>query len=147
MLHTVVFGVYSYAASRDCRLARAWIRFWSIWYPELRRFRSKYGAIANWRRVFEGRMTAWMILTGLPFAIVVGGLSGFTSMWLLPLGMLLWMPVVICLAVVVNREFVHQCLRRSLRCDGVFLCLTCGYDLAGSKSGICPDCGEAVQQG
>ncbi len=43
--------------------------------------------------------------------------------------------------------FFHRTIQRSLRrqlCDsGVPVCISCGYDLAGSTTGACPECGSS----
>jgi len=35
-------------------------------------------------------------------------------------------------------------LIRTLRRQRLGLCLGCGYDLRGNRSGVCPECGRAV---
>ena len=48
-------------------------------------------------------------------------------------------------AVALLRGFHRKQLRQLLRKENVFLCIPCGYDLEGNESGVCPECGEAVE--
>jgi hypothetical protein len=72
-----------------------------------------------------------------------------------------WMPAVNLLVLLyVNRRVIQALRRAGLRVGfmGVkdedvvrrlspYLCLTCGYDLTGNVSGICPECGKVVREG
>ena len=41
--------------------------------------------------------------------------------------------------------FIRSYRRRRVRRQALQPCNQCGYDLQGNKSGVCPECGEAVE--
>lgn len=71
-----------------------------------------------------------------------------------------WMPLINLLVLLyINNRASHALRRAGLRVgfmgvkdDDVvrrlspYLCLTCGYDLTGNVSGICPECGSVVRE-
>ena len=52
---------------------------------------------------------------------------------------LIWLPIVLC----INKRMRFRLLRE-LREEG--FCVKCGYNLTGNQSGICPECGHAIDQ-
>ncbi len=58
---------------------------------------------------------------------------GWTRSWGVPL----WLPL---LALVLPTAVLWHCDRRSPKGH----CQSCGYDLTGNESGVCPECGEST---
>jgi hypothetical protein len=44
------------------------------------------------------------------------------------------------------RRSLRRSAREHLNASGMRLCMDCGYNLAGNVSGVCPECGERIQQ-
>ena len=44
-----------------------------------------------------------------------------------------------------RRTAIRRHMRRYLNAMGLRTCLTCGYDLTGNTSSVCPECGTTVQ--
>ncbi|MFQ5490536.1 MAG: hypothetical protein ACE5GE_07425 [Phycisphaerae bacterium] len=40
------------------------------------------------------------------------------------------------------RRGIRRALRVHMRETGFMICLSCGYDLGGNESGVCPECGK-----
>ena len=54
----------------------------------------------------------------------------------------LWLVMIVCAPfplIVIIRTWLRF---RNRRREG--LCLSCGYDLTGNESGVCPECGTVV---
>ena len=45
---------------------------------------------------------------------------------------------------ILTRSQLRQMLRKTLREQGVPICILCGYDLKGCVSDKCPECGEPI---
>ena len=54
------------------------------------------------------------------------------------------MVVIGCLAAYPTLAFIRGPMRRRNRRRRHGLCLKCGYDLTGNTSGVCPECGTAI---
>ncbi len=44
------------------------------------------------------------------------------------------------------RSTIQRALRRSLVAHGIPCCTSCGYDVTGNTSGVCPECGVAISE-
>jgi len=53
-------------------------------------------------------------------------------------------------ALSVPTWFTRRAIRRELRVQlkkrGIPICIPCGYDLTGNVSGVCPECGAAIEK-
>ena len=75
--------------------------------------------------------------------VEIAGDSGGGTMWLRAITLPFWVPVLVFgahPALVLIPEHWQRYRRWWRRRKG--LCLTCGYNLTGNTSGICPECGE-----
>ncbi len=51
----------------------------------------------------------------------------------------------LALGAVAYRQRTRRIIRSILNERGVPICIACGYDLTGTVSGVCPECGAAVR--
>ena len=75
-------------------------------------------------------MRRWIPLPQSWFGLIVGGAIGVTgglaTRWY-------------------SRHRYRRVLRERLNALGVPICMTCGYDLTGNESGVCPECGQPFE--
>ncbi|MCB9853189.1 MAG: hypothetical protein H6819_08850 [Phycisphaerales bacterium] len=143
VLAVFVFGFFTWALgeAKTGRVAQLKIRFFSIWFPELREFTSLRVAARNWHDIFLPRVSVWLIRGFVPWlaiTLAVIFLSGWQQIAIV--APILFFPVVIAVALTVDRKRIREHLRLGLLFKGVRLC-TCGYNLRDNQSGICPECG------
>ena len=118
--------------------------FWKWLIPEIAFFPARLDRVRVWRRAVGRSITArqWM-----PFAIPAIAVMCFAIGYWSPAFMgepLIYIPVWVTVppfAFVLLwrrklRATVRECLREVNRCD------YCGYDLRGSMSDKCPECGK-----
>ncbi len=103
------------------------------------------------------RMLAYAIYgprTGITAFIMVVSVTGLFVLWdklvtsipstwslliilvlfLIGLGMVIWY----------TRLDIRRRLRTQLAQTGIPICIPCGYNLTGNKSGVCPECGTII---
>ena len=49
-------------------------------------------------------------------------------------------------AIWFTRRGIRRRLREQLAKKGIPVCIPCGYNLTGNESGVCPECGTAMQK-
>ena len=119
-------------------------------FSELRRFpESGQRRKAMGRALSAAQFTPWYLVA------VVGlfGLSMFlifaARRWDLPTDLrhaigtwcVFGLPVVVLVLLLLCRRAIRRSIRRDLNATGLPTCTRCGYDLSGTKSGRCPECG------
>ena len=76
--------------------------------------------------------------------LAVGGLAGLGIAWLFGrFGMIFIMIILLEMTILLLPAYEREQKRMERRRLG--LCLGCGYDLTGNRSGICPECGKQVK--
>ncbi len=67
------------------------------------------------------------------------------SSWSLHLMFMLYL-IGFGLAIWLTRRDIRHRLRAQLAKKGIPVCIPCGYNLTGNESGVCPECGTAMQK-
>ena len=107
-----------------------------------------------WKRVRrEQSVVRWGAIFGAVAGMIVGAISLPISQYLglsgVAAGSIIGMVAGLCGALALRR-FVHKPLqlsiRRALVERGLPVCIACGYNLTGNVSGVCPECGTAVEK-
>ncbi len=123
---------------------RKWqVRWWSKWYPELRRIKSPEVAFA--RVGNQEKLGFWTIYFSSLVVIFLLLSQDVFPPWSIGLWPAVFPIVGGLLTHYLLRSRMRKGLRRYLRDEGVILCIPCGYDLEGNTSGVCPECGETVE--
>lgn len=143
---------------RWLKMATKMIRRFPHWlYPELALFPSR-----NARRDADGKMARlmltspvfWTCMLTLPFidVFLITRATPFISRIFtgkvaqllvgLALGLTLALGAATLCMIVARRNRIRRMLRECLREQGIPICITCGYDLTGLASKVCPECGQ-----
>ena len=109
---------------------------------------SQKTAIRKWTKQLRGSWS-WALYVGFGATLCV--LLGAKIVWELQVMMPIWAAImigggscIISLGILVHffaRRSLVPHLRRELNASGIPVCMTCGYDLRGSKE-RCPECGQ-----
>jgi len=122
------------------------VRIWARWFPELMRFHAPEEALSG---MVKHQTPLFVVIYLVTFAVYFGvyftWLDDHIPRVIRPV--LFALGSVICgvLGYALLRKRLRRGLRRELRAEGVMLCIPCGYDLQGNQSGVCPECGKAVE--
>ena len=123
-------------------------------FPELERLptrKARRRAMSTAKSKLSMRWRYWVAILGIVAVSAVVQFSlprlGIPMAWR---GMLRWLivavTVVSCWALFLSfKKTIRRTLWRILADDGIPCCTSCGYDLTGNVSGVCPECGEACK--
>lgn len=120
-------------------------------FPEFSRFPGNQARLRAWYQTV-GRFD-WVMLVPLLLWIAIW----FAMMWQIGFRVLgratpyvfgpgtavVWFGSIPFSAVMRKRRHQHR-LREMLREHGIPVCIDCGYDLTGNRSGTCPECGAGA---
>lgn len=124
-------------------------------FPELDRFPTRRARKKAWRRARDqswNRPAGFVYVACLLFLLLAAAVVAirfyirphFGAVWvdrskhIVLYSLLFGYP---SLVAVMLRRRIRSGLRRELVQSGVPTCLSCGYDLTGNESGVCPECG------
>ncbi|MCB9853188.1 MAG: hypothetical protein H6819_08845 [Phycisphaerales bacterium] len=120
---------------------RCLVRFFSIWFPELRAFGSTREAIDNWQYHFKDELKSCLLFFCIPYLVLMWVVLKFTQSHVVGfVAVFLYVPLTAFVVLAAKRAEIRYVLRRDLHFAGVRLC-PCGYNLRDNESGICPECG------
>jgi Na+/melibiose symporter-like transporter len=123
-------------------------------FPELERLPTKKARREAWsiaKRTVSTSWRYWAAIAGIvaPSAVLQFSLRrlGIPMAWRGPFrGLVVAITVILCWAILLAfRKTIRRTLWRLLLDHGIPCCTSCGYDLTGNESGICPECGEPVE--
>lgn len=98
------------------------------------------------------RWPYWVVIGGIVVTSVYLQFSlrrlGIPRAWMSTVGWLIVaLTVIACWVVVLSfRKSIRRILWRLLVEHGIACCTSCGYDLTGNTSGICPECGTPIRK-
>jgi hypothetical protein len=124
--------------------------------PELLRCRSDREREELWQKFHRHDLFRNLLTVSVVSALICGCLGLLWRRWVSPLGVAgsPWVIGVACwfaaMAVVLGFNCLRvrpyrRFLRAELHARGVAICRQCGYDLTGNVSGVCPECGAAIE--
>jgi len=127
-------------------------RIRELFWPELKYFGIDNDRWVCFRQAMEevNRTPVWRLMTPVAFVVALacwwlaGKLTGSHG-WsiVVPVSLVVCLPLWLLMSL--HTRCVRRSLRRMLREKGI--CSRCGYDMRGSPSGRCPECGESVGLG
>ena len=121
------------------------VRFWAYWFPEINRFDAPKAACDGILRQDQLSYAVYYILFLAPMMAAYWALFSDAPAVYFLIANIVFNLIAASAALAVHRKRIRESLRRQLRDEGTFLCIPCGYDLEGNESGVCPECGEAVE--
>lgn len=119
--------------------------------PELQRFPTdeerrsallSAAKVVNWNRVV---WTALLVCAGLILCgmFVLPSIYFAYKTWFMAISLLV-LSLACPVGLWASKIGLQNQLRRALRDQGIPICLECGYNLYGTHSGVCPECGLPV---
>ena len=93
------------------------------------------------------RVAAFLVVVGPTGLFVLWDklVVSVPSSWSLYLMLMLYL-MGIGTAIWFTRRGIRRRLRAQLAQKGIPVCVPCGYNLTGNESGVCPECGTAMQK-
>ena len=93
------------------------------------------------------RVAAFLVVVGATGLFVLWDklVVSVPSSWSLYLMLMLYL-VGVGTAIWFTRRSIRRRLRAQLAKKGIPVCIPCGYNLTGNESGVCPECGAAMQR-
>ena len=93
------------------------------------------------------RVAAFLVVVGATGLFVLWDklVASVPSSWSLHLMFMLYL-IGFGIAIWFTRRDIRRRLRAQLAKKGIPVCIPCGYNLTGNESGVCPECGCAVQK-
>ncbi len=123
-------------------------------FPELERLPTKKARREAWSIATHTVGTSWRYWAAIAGVVAPSVVIQFSLRRLgIPMawrGMARWLVVAVTVVaswaiLLAFRKTIRRVLWRVLRDHGIPCCTSCGYDLTGNVSGICPECGEALR--
>ena len=117
-------------------------------FPELQRFPVGRPRREAMRRAQQDLYTRWRRCVLIAIGCIAGG--GISAVLSLPYYTTAMLLAVFFFVLMLAyfwyfRDVIRRSLRRQLAEIVVQLCITCGYDLTGNESGVCPECGTKIE--
>ncbi len=104
-----------------------------------RDIRAFFGSGGLWAAL----LVAGLLAYGPASSMLSGALRATTA----PMDILNFLPSIALIVFGVGRGVFRVVDVRQLERARTGLCLSCGYDLTGNESGVCPECGTEVERG